>query len=451
MFRLGKEAIALSRAQRLHALHRIIPRQKVKQVLRATGRDQAFCARLPALFMVYFVLAMSLFCQDCYRQIFRWLRRWTSGSVPGRSTLCEARRRLGVQPLVLLAKHTVKLLAQPDTPGAFYRGLRLMALDGFVVDIPDTPDNDTVFGRPAGGRADGAFPQVRTVALCEAGTHVMWRWLFKPIRTCEQAMADWLLRFLTPDMLLLWDRNFLSYGRVQRVIAQGAPLLARVKTNLIFRPIQRLADGSYLAKLYRNPTDRRHDRDGIVVRIIDYTFDDPNRPGHGEKHRLLTTLLDAELDPATVLIELYHVRWEEELTIDEIKTHQMERPLLRSQTPAGVVQELYALLLDHFVVRVLMFEAAREAQTPPLAISFVGTLKILRCRIPECPRCRKAQVRWWRNLVREVAEEVLPPRRNRINPRVIKRKMSNWQKKRPGHRPYPQPTRSFADAIVMIR
>jgi len=128
----------------------------------------------------------------------------------------------------------------------------------------------------------------------------------------------------------------------------------------------------------------------------------------------------------------------------------MERPTLRSQTPAGVVQELYALLLDHFVVRKLMFEAAGEAQVPPVRISFVGTLKILRCRIPQCPRRRQAQRCWWRNLVREAAEEVLPPRRNRINPRVIKRKMSHWKKKRPRHRLYPQPTRSFVEAIVMI-
>jgi len=450
MFRIGKEAIALSRAQRLSALHRIIPRQKVKQVLQKSGQDRAFCPRLPGLFMVYFVLAMGLFSRDCYRQVFRWLRPWKRATVPGRSTLCEARRRLGVRALVNLAKETVKLLAPGSDPTSFHHGLRLMALDGLVVDIPDMPANDKVFGRYPGSRGPAAFPQARIAALCEAATHVMWRWLIKPVHISEQAMADYLLGFMQAGMLLMWDRNFLSYARVQKVIAKGAQLLARVKTSLIYRPIRRFADGSYLAKLYRNASERQHDRNGVVVRIIDYTFDDPQRPGHGQKHRLLTTLLDPVLDPATTLIELYHLRWEEEMAIDEIKTHQMERPVLRSQTPAGVVQELYALLLDHYVVRVLMFEAAQEAQVSPLRISFVGTLKILRCRIPECPRRRLAQRRWWRNLVREVAEEVLPSRRNRINPRVIKRKMSKWKKKRPQHRPYPQPTRSFADAIVVI-
>src|ERR1700722_1089838 len=116
MFSLGKEAVALSRAQRLAALYHIIPREKVKQALHKTGRDRAFCKRVPGVFLVYFVVALGLFCNDCYCQVFRWMKRWKEGSVPGRSTLCEARKRLGVAPMVVLAKELVKPLARPDTP-----------------------------------------------------------------------------------------------------------------------------------------------------------------------------------------------------------------------------------------------------------------------------------------------------------------------------------------------
>jgi Transposase DDE domain/Insertion element 4 transposase N-terminal len=449
MFGTGTEAIALLRAQRLNALYRIIPRCEVKRALARNGRQRRLCPRLPDLFVVYFVLALGLFCNDCYRQVFRWLRPWKRGTVPGRSTLCEARRRLGLIPLVRLAQRVVKLLANPDTRGAFYRGMRMMAIDGFVVDVADSDENVRVFGRPKGGRTPGAFPQVRIVALCEAGTHVLWRWLIKPIRIAEQKMADGLLRHLEPGMLLMWDRGFLSYDRVAQVIGRQAHLLARVKKDLILRPIRTLGDGSYLAKLYRCDLDRKHDRDAIVVRVLDYELNDPARTGHGQRHRLITTLLDPQLDPVMTLIELYHVRWEQELAIDELKTHQ-GRPVLRSQTPAGVVQELYALLLDHFVVRVLMFEAAQIAQASPLSVSFTGTLKILRCRIPNCPRTARALARWWHDLVREVAEELLPPRRNRINPRVIKRKMSKWKKKQAHHRNYPRPTQAFIDTIVVL-
>jgi hypothetical protein len=451
MFGPGSEAVALSRAQRLNALYRIIPRDKVKRILDKTGRHNAFCSRLPNVFMVYFVLTMGLFSRDSYRQLFRWLKAWRCGSVPGRSALCEARHRVGMIPFVKLAKEVVNLLAVPETIGAFYRGMRLMALDGYVMDIPDMPANDKVFGRPAGSRAPGAFPQARVVALCEVGTHVMWKWLIKPLHVAEQKMADYLLGFLEPGMLLLWDCNFLSYARVATVIGKGTQLLIKVRKGLVFKPVRNLSDGSYLAKFYRNSTDRKHDRNGILVRVMDYKLNDPRRTGHDKPHRLISTLLDEKLDPAKTLIELYHARWEQELAIDELKTHQIERPVLRSQTPAGVVQELYALLLDHYVVRVLMFEAAREAKVSPLSISFTGAIKILRCRIPQCPRRRVAQRRWWRNVVHEVAEEILPPRRNRINPRVIKRKMSKWEKKKACHRPYPQPTKQFVETIEIIR
>ena len=187
------------------------------------------------------------------------------------------------------------------------------------------------------------------------------------------------------------------------------------------------------------------------MRIIEYTFDDPGRPGSGEPHRLLTTLLDDKLDPAEALIVGYHERWEEELTIDELKTHQRERPVLRSQTPGGVVQELYGFLLGHYIIRRLMQEAAATQGIDPHRLSFTATLKILRCRLPECPASDRGRRRWYQELVAEVAEEVLEERRNRINPRVIKRKMSNWKTKRPEHRNYPQPTKEFGKAIVMRR
>ena len=190
--------------------------------------------------------------------------------------------------------------------------------------------------------------------------------------------------------------------------------------------------------------------EGIIVRIIEYTFDDPGRPGHQIMHRLLTTLLDETLDPAVTLIELYHERWEEELTIDELKTHQRERPVLRSQTAIGVLQEIHGLLLGHYAVRVLMHEAAARKGIDPQRISFTDTLKILRCRLPECPKSRCGLRKWYKALVEEISEEILPDRRNRINPRVIKKKMSCWEKKKPEHRHYPQPAKEFRPAIVLL-
>jgi hypothetical protein len=454
MNRIGTDAaevVRWSTSERLQALKRIVPRKTVQAVLRETGQHRRRCARLPRWFMVWFVIALGLFCPDSYRQIFRWLQRFRRGSTPGRSTLCEARHSLGVAPLRLLAERVVALEGKHDTPHCFYGGMRLMALDSFVVDLPDTPVNVRIFGRPQSGRAAGAFPQARCLSLCECGTHVLWRSLIKPHNRGEVPMARYLLRFLEENMLLLWDRNFLSYDLVELVLARKSHLLARLKKHMVFRPIKRLRDGSYLAKLYPASWYRDHDQRGIMVRIIEYTLNDPGRSGSGERHRLLTTLLDARRHPARRLVELYHERWEEELVIDEVKTHQRERPVLRSETPAGVVQEIYGLLLGHYVVRKLASEAAATRGLAPRQISFVNTLKILRCRLPECPRTIRGLARWYEDLLAEVAEEVLEPRRNRVNPRVIKRKMSHWHKKRPEHYRFPQPTKTFRKSIVLQR
>jgi Insertion element 4 transposase N-terminal/Transposase DDE domain len=450
MLGIGKEVARIAEqqptAERLKALKRIIPCATIKSILKQT-RQARSCKRLPKLFMVWFVVGMGLFATDCYRQIFRWLDRFRPNWVPLRSSLCEARQRLGVAPLFWLASRLIRLLAVAATPGAFYRGLRLMAVDGFVVDVFDGEDNARVFGRPKGGRSAGAFPQARVLALCEVGTHILWKYLIKPIRCAEIVMVKTVLRYLDPTMLLLWDRGFLSYDNVRDVLARKANLLARIKKNLVFSKIKVFADGSFLAKLYPSTHDRNKDRNGLVVRIIEYTIGDPHRAKAKEVHRLLTTLLDAPKHPAKDLIELYHERWEEELAIDEVKTHQQERPVLRSQTPAGVVQEIHGMLLAHFVVRTLMFEAAATKNVPPRRVSFVGALKILRCRLPECPRHAPGQRRWYDDLVQEIAEEILPQRRDRLNPRVIKRKMSKWAKKRPHHYHNPQPTMTFRESL----
>jgi len=244
----------------------------------------------------------------------------------------------------------------------------------------------------------------------------------------------------------------------EAVLDRGAHLLARARTDMPLRRLNTLADGSYLAKIYPDAADKRADRNGIVVRVIDYTLNDPARrdpkrdPGKGlEKHRLITTLLDCKRHPARTLVVLYHSRWEQELAIDEIKTHQLSRPVLRSQNPAGVVQEVWGLLLAHFVVRKLMCQAAEKAGVPPVRVSFTAAVNILRKRLNNCPATPARQSRWWRDLVDEISREILEPRRDRINPRVVRVQVSKWPRKRKKHYDYPQPEKKFRDCIVIQR
>jgi Insertion element 4 transposase N-terminal/Transposase DDE domain len=444
---------------RLAGLEQVISPEDIQQVLEATGRVDSRRCRLTYEVVLWVVLAMGLLTDLPIRQVFKHSRRLRPGEVsPHRSSLCVARRRLGVAPVRRLFLRIVRPLAQPETPGAFYRGWRLMGIDGTVFDVPDTAANAAAFARPsAGKRGDGAFPQVRKLSLVELGTHVEVATVIRSSAHGEQAMVPGLFRHLTADMLLLWDRGFFSYDLWKQMNTRGVKILARVKSGLILRPIRHLSDGSYLAKIYPSSRDRDKDREGIIVRVIRYTLDDPQRVGHGEEHVLITNLFDEELYPAEELIILYHERWEEELVFDEQKTHQDPRRAtkpaqLRSETPAGVVQEIYALSLGHFVVRALMFQAAATVGLDPDRLSFTGCFQILKCRLPECDGTTPERFEgWYQGLLWEMQGERTDPRRNRINPRVIKRKMSKWKKKRPIHRHLPPLTKTFPETVVMIR
>jgi Insertion element 4 transposase N-terminal/Transposase DDE domain len=446
---------------RLAGLEQVIPAEAVRQALQATGRTNQRRCKLTHEVVCWVVLAMGLLTDLPIRQVFKHARRLRVGEeTPNRSSLCVARHRLGIAPVRHLFERIVRPLARPETPGSFYRGLRLMGIDGVVFDVPDSDANAAAFSRPsAGSRGDGAFPQVRKLSLVELGTHVEVAFVVRPITQGEQGMVGALLRHLDAEMLLLWDRGFFSYGLWQKVTARGVKILARVTGRLILEPIRNLADGSYLAKIYRTPDDRRKDRGGIVVRVIRYTLDDPQRVGHGEVHTLITNLFDEDLCPAKELIILYHERWEQELVFDEQKTHQdPRRPTkpahLRSETPAGVIQEIYAVSLGHFVIRSLMFEAAGSAGLDPDRLSFLGCFQILKCRLPECNSSTPRRFEeWYRGLLWEMQQERTDDevRRNRINPRVVKRKMSKFKKKRPEHRRVPPLNKTFVDTVVMLR
>lgn len=439
---------------RLEGLEKIISCQCVREVLQVCKKVNGRACILSHEVMMWVVLAMGLFTHLPIRQVFRHSRRSRIEEVaPARSSLCEARKRLGVEPVKQLHSRIVRCLATPDTPGAFYKGMRLMAIDGTVMDVPDSEANQK-FGRSSGGRGEAAFPRIRKVSLVELGTHVETAFVFGGWKDSEQKQVTQLYDAIPDDALLMEDRGLFSYESWKALHLQ-CKLLVRITSSMILRPIERLSDGSYLAKVYPSTYYRGKDRHGILVRVIEYRQDDPQRTGYGEVHRLMTNLLDADEFPAQELICLYHERWEEELVFDEQKTHQNPRRAektsdLRSETPEGVAQELYALSLGHFVIRAMMFESAKEVNLDVDRLSFTGCFRILQCRLPECDaRTETSFSDWYRALLAEMREEQIGPRRNRINPRVIKRKMSRWPKKRPKHRRQPPLTKTFAESIVM--
>lgn len=432
----------------------------MERILRQTGAVEKRKRMLPARVVVFLVIAMTLFAKKSIPEVLNILVEGLriqgayllGAALPVKSALSQARQRLGVKPLVELFRALAHPIARPDQAWAFYKGLRLMALDGTNLDLPDTPENERFFGRPGAGRGKAAWPVAALIALIEIGTRLTVDAFVGRYKTSEQSAAIRLMRSLATGMLLLWDRAFVGYGLWNEVLKRGAHLLGRLKRNMIFRPIQNLADGSFLAKLYPSPYARRKDEGGVLVRIIEYTITNPLLPGFGEKHRLITSLLDSELYPAQELIVLYHERWEIELEYDEIKTHLIGKsPTLRSKTPLGCLQEIYGLLIAHMAVRTLMAEAASKWDLDPDRLSFTGALQVISRAIPRMQAAKTELLpALYDMMLDEIASQLNPPRRNRINPRVVKQKMSKFHCKRPEHYKIQQPKTAFYEAIHVL-
>lgn len=452
-------AVHFSQEATLEALGHTFDEERLSVLLEELGLHDQRLRKLPLRLTVLLCIAMNLFTQDALEDVLRklvqgshFLRRGIGVSAAQASAICQRRQQLGLDPLVRLFHETCRPLATPATLDAFLFGLRLMALDSTVEEVPDTPANRRTFGCHRGGRGESAFPQVRGVYLCECGTHAICDALFLPYRTSERRAALELLRSVEAGRLLLWDRGFFSYDLAVGCRTRQAHFLGRLKANLRLKRLQSLSDGTYLAEV---PPPRRVRRCGappLVVRIIEYTLDDPARPASGEVHRLMSSLLDATLYPAQGLIEAYHRRWEIEITIDETDSHQrLPHQPLRSRTPQGVLQELYGLLLAHYAVRKVMYEAAMQIPLAPTRLSFVKTLRALRRAVFEFQILDPAEhAAWYQQLLHDIGRLRLPKRANRLNPRVTKHKMSKFNFKREFHKHWPQPSKPFAQAIVLL-
>lgn len=448
----------------LEALSRFVPPKAVRAALVATGRTGRRIRRVPAAAVVWLIVGIGLWSDRdlpaIWRQIVGPLRSLmlvlALQRPPCKSALSAARRRVGPRPLRRLFVQTRRSLADGRTPGAFYHGMRLKVIDGLSLKVPDTAGNAAAFGRGrttrGGEPVNAGYPQIHTLLLSEAGTHVLLEAVIKPMTTAEFPLADDLLRHVAPGELVLWDRGFYGYRALDAAQQRHTHVLGRVGAHVTFERVRTLGDGSYRAVIYPTWKDRRHGTKGLIVRVIEYTLDDPNRPGHGERHRLVTTLLDADAHPARELVVLYHERWEIEIGNDELKTHQLNRRVeLRSRTPCGVVQEFYGIVLAYNAVRSLMHEAAVSVNIDPRQLSFIHAVRVIRETVPLLRAAAAVDLpRLYAGMIAHIAARRLPPRDNRVNPRVVKIKMSKFAKKRPHHARPPPLLRTFLEAVVIL-
>jgi hypothetical protein len=373
----------------LGVVAKFFPRAKVDAVLKQTKRTSVRERDLPAHVVVYYVIALALYMRSSYREVLRCLLegvQWlldpsVSIKVAGKSGISQARSRLGPEPVKALYEVVVAPIAQRQTKGAWFRQWRLMSLDGSTLDVADTVENDSAFGRPGASRGNSAYPKLRFVALLENGTHVLCAAQMDKYATDELTLAESVVPALRKGMLCLADRFFPSYTLWQTAAKTGADLLWRTRKNARLDVDERLPDGSYLSRIYPTTSDRRNERKGIIVRAIDYHLDQV--PDAEPIYRLITTILDHTHAPAPELAALYHERWEIETSLDELKTHlRGAQIVLRSKTPELVQQEFYGLLMAHFAVRALMHEAALRTDEDPDRLSFLHAVRVVQRRMP---------------------------------------------------------------------
>ncbi len=369
----------------LGVIAQTFPLAKVRAVLAATAKGSVRERDLPAHVVIYYVIALALYMQSSYREVLRcllegiqWLLEPSARiKVAGNSGISQARTRLGWEPLRQLHDAVVKPIAVRATKGAWYRGWRLVSLDGSTLDVADEKGNDQAFGRPGASRGTSAYPQIRFVSLVENGTHVLFGSQMADYATSEIALAKTVLSSLGKGMLCLADRNFFGFQMWNQAAATGAGLLWRIKKNMRLPCEKRLPDGSYLSRIYASQKDQRRGTKGVLVRVIDYRLEGVE--GAEPMYRLVTTILDHQPAPAAELAALYHQRWEIETAFDELKTHlRGARIILRSKTPDLVRQEFYGLLMAHFAVRGLMHEAALSADEDPDRLSFLHAVRVVR-------------------------------------------------------------------------
>jgi len=455
-----RDNISFPEAVTLNALEQAIPQATVEAVVADLGVEEQRVRKLPAVVTLLLCVAMGLYTNIALQQVLARMVKGLRYIWPGdqdyetanRSAICQARYRLGARPVVELFHRVCKPIATEKTPGAFLFGLRLMSIDGTVENVPDTPANVAFFGRHHAERGDSAFPQMQAVYLSESGTHAICDAGFWPCHTPERRGGLRLLRSVGEGMLVMWDRGLHSFDMAVQTLRSKAHFLGRLPANVKPKMVQALPDGTYLAYIYPADYQRKKRGEHLLVRVIEYTIDDPNRPGHGERHRLITSLLAPDLYPAHILACEFHQRWEVEVSIDEVDTHQRLPNLpLRSQKPVGVIQEAYGLLITHYAVRSVMHDAAVQAGLDPDRLSFVNAVRVICDAISEFQMTTPEQLpRLYQRLLHDITRHRLPERENRSNPRVVKRKMSKFKLKREEHLRWPQPSKPFCEAIVIL-
>ena len=403
-----------------------LPFEMADEALAATRTTQTRLRDLPSRVTVYLVLAACLFPEIGYPGVWRKLTAGLTGiptATPTATALAHARHRLGAAPLRWL----FDLLRGPAAPlkhhRTWWRGLLVCAIDGTTLTAPDTPRIQARFTKQRGNHGGTGYPQIRLLVLLACGTRTVIDAVFGPTTIGETTYTPRLLASLHTGMILLADRNFGAANLLAQITATGADFLVRLKNGRIMPVLARYPDGSYLSTM-----------GGLRVRVIECEITITTTAGrHTGTYRLVTTLLDPHRYPAGELIALYHQRWEIETAYLELKSSILGGRVLRARTPVGVEQEIYALLITYQLLRTAMADAAstRPGIDPDRA-SFTIAWQAARDQLVQASSViADTVIDLVGTIGRHVLAELMPARRLRVCPRIVKRAISKYQARGP--------------------
>jgi Insertion element 4 transposase N-terminal/Transposase DDE domain len=377
-------------------LTKVFPPSLVDEVVAAASVGEQRIRVLPARLVVYYNLAMIVFFQSSYAQVWTklvdgldWAKcfrmRVAVGMSPSPAAISKARSRLGWQVMADLLERVAGPLAGQEDGWAAVAGLRLVAFDGLTMDVPDTAANAAAFAAPGGGAGAGSFPQVRVVALAECGSRAVMGARCAGISTGEQALTGELTPLLGEGLLVVADRNFLSHAALTQTLATGAHVLWRARADLDLPVVSVLDDGTYTSRVADPKTSRRPRRGGksgadipgIAVRVIEYCVATGAGTDVSELFALVTDLLDPQQLSAPAAAGAYGQRWQIETAFAELETGVRGGPgvVLRSKSPDMIRQELYALLCTYQAIRTLIAHAAAAEGLDPDLICFTPPRK----------------------------------------------------------------------------
>jgi len=357
------------------------------------------------------------------------------------SSWADRRARLPWDVFAELMRRVLRPKATARQREAFWRGWRLVALDGTQFSLTNTPQIRATTTKARTRRGRAAFAKLTTAVLLEVGLHNPLAAGIGRHGESEWALAQRLLAQLPRRALLLGDR---LYG-VAAFVAHARAACARVGSHFLLRAsrstkprlIKRLADGTRLVQIAlrarHNPTRILEWLDVREIRVR------VGRKGHRcHELRLWTSLVDPQTAPALELAQLYAQRWEHELYFRELKRQVRHTAVLQSHTVETGAQEIAALIL---VSALLATERLRAAggQLPVLRVSFSKLLEL----------CVKPMWLWVElsegvltvqqlqtNLKRGYARMrryVTPPRRARSCPRAVRQTIKAWPRLRKTH------------------